>query len=164
VLFGVFYIYYIWNGFPRLIVPFVYVHVGDVFNGIPVSEEYTVPLKIDLGKMGFNAVLKPYQIEIMKYLWANPGEGKSSKQVYDAVIEVLPEGKSISRPSIIISLNALAEDGVLRFHEVTGRGGHRRIYRSIYDESGFKRYIAETALRKLLQEFPEETRTVLQSI
>ena len=28
------------------------------------------PLKIDLGKNGFNAVLKSYQIEIMKYLWA----------------------------------------------------------------------------------------------
>lgn len=123
-----------------------------------------MPLKIDVGEDGFNAVLKPYQIEAMKYLWASPGEGRSSREVYEAVNDALPEGSSISRASIINSLNALVDDGVLGFHEITGKGGHRRIYKAVYDESGFKRYIAETVLRKLLHEFPEETRTVLQKV
>jgi hypothetical protein len=61
-------------------------------------------------------------------------------------------------------MNDLVDDGVLGFHEITGKGGHRRIYKAVYDESGFKRYIAETVLRKLLHEFPEETRKVLQSL
>ena len=122
-----------------------------------------MPLKIMLGKTGFNAVLKPYQIEAMKYLWANPSEGKSSKEVWDAVNEVLPSGKTISRASIINTLYALADDGVLGFHEITGKGGHRRIYKAVYDESGFKRYIAETVLRKLLQDFPDETRQAIQN-
>jgi len=121
-----------------------------------------MPLKIDVGENGFNAVLKPYQIEAMKYLWATPGEGRSSREVYEAVNEALPGGKSISRASIINSLNALVDDGVLGFHEITGKGGHRRIYKAVYDESGFKRYIAETVLRKLLHDFPEETKKVLQ--
>ena len=121
-----------------------------------------MPLKIDVGEDGFNAVLKPYQIEAMKYLWARPGEGRSSREVYEAVNDALPGGSSISRASIINSLNDLVDEGVLGFHEITGKGGHRRIYKSVYDESGFKRYIAESVLRKLLHEFPEETRMVLQ--
>ena len=121
-----------------------------------------MPLKIDVGENGFNAVLKPYQIEAMKYLWASPGEGKSSREVYEAVNDALPDGESISRASIINTLNALVDDGVLGFHEITGKGGHRRIYKPAFDESGFKRYIAETVLRKLLHDFPEETKTVLQ--
>jgi len=123
-----------------------------------------MPLKIDVGEDGFNMALKPYQIEAMKYLWASQDVGRSSKEVWDAVSDALPAGRTISRASIINSLNALVDDGVLGFHEITGKGGHRRIYRSVYDESGFKRYIAETVLRKLLHEFPEETRTVLQTI
>ena len=123
-------------------------------------EEYHVPLKIDLGKTKFEAVLKPYQILAMKDLWANP-EGRSSRDVYFAVNEAMKGKSSISRASIINSLNALVDDGVLGYHEITGKGGHRRIYKPNYDEKGFKQYIAETVLRKLLQDFPEETQAAL---
>ena len=64
-------------------------------------EENHVPLKIDLGEEKFRAVLKPYQILAMRYLWANP-DGKSSRYVYEAVNEAM-EGGSISRASIINS-------------------------------------------------------------
>ncbi len=138
--------------------------VGAASIGRPEIEVICMPLKIDVGEDGFNMVLKPYQIEAIKYLWATPGAGRRSKDVWDAVNDALPDGESISRASIINSLNALVDDGVLVFHEITGKGGHRRIYKAVYDESGFKRYIAETVLRKLLHEFPEETRTVLQKI
>jgi len=138
--------------------------VNGVIKGRPIYEEICMPLKIDVGEDEFNMVLQPYQIEAMKYLWGSPDEGKSSKEVWDAVNDALPDGESISRASIINSLNALVDDGVLSFHEITGKGGHRRIYKSVYDESGFKRYIAETTLRKLLNEYPEETQTVLKSI
>jgi len=122
-----------------------------------------VPLKIDLGKNKFGAVLKPYQILAMKDLWANP-EGRSSRDVYDAVNKAMEGKGSISRASIINSLNALVDDGVLSFHEITGKGGHRRIYKPNFDEKGFKQFIAETVIRKLLQDFPEETRTALKII
>ncbi len=120
-----------------------------------------MPLKIDLGKTGFNMALKPYQIEAMKYLWANPEEGGSSRDVYEAVNESMRGIQTISRASIINSLNALVDDGVLGYHEITGKGGHRRIYKPKFDESGFKQFIAETTIRKLLAEFPEETRKAL---
>jgi len=124
-------------------------------------EENRVPLKIDLGKNKFRAVLKPYQILAMKDLWANP-DGRSSRDVYDAVNEAMEGKDSISRASIINTLNALVDDGVLGYHEITGKGGHRRIYKPNYNEKEFKQYIAETVLRKLLHDFPEETRIALQ--
>ncbi len=137
-------------------------HVGDVLNGESGIWCNAVSLKIDLGKIGFDAVLKPYQIEVMKYLWAHPDEGKSSKGVYDAVIEALPDGKNISRPSIINTLNTLADERVLGFHTITVRGGSCRIYWPRYDESEYKQYIVETVLKKLLHDSPEETKKVIQ--
>ena len=122
-----------------------------------------MPLKIDLGKTKFGAVLKPYQILAMKDLWANP-EGRSSRDVYDAVNEAMEGTGSISRASIINTLNALVDDGVLGYHEITGKGGHRRIYKPNYDEEGFKHFIAEIVLRKLLHDFPEETRAALKKV
>ena len=120
-----------------------------------------MPLKVKLGETGFNMVLKPYQLEAMRYLWANPEKGGSSRDVYVAVNEAMKGTGTISRASIINSLNALVDDGVLNYHEITGKGGHRRIYKPAFDESGFKRFIAETVLKKLLEEFPEETKSVL---
>ena len=122
-----------------------------------------MPLKIDLGKNKFGAVLKPYQILAMRDLWANP-DGRSSRDVYDAVNEAMEGKGSISRASIINTLNALVDDGVLDYHEITGKGGHRRIYKPNYNEKEFKQFIAETFLRKLLHDFPEETRIALQKI
>lgn len=121
-----------------------------------------MPLKIDLGEIGYGAVLRPYQIHALKYLWANP-DGKSVREVYEAVNEVLDPG-AISRASIIISLDALVDDGVLGFHEITGKGGHRRIYKPSFNESGYKEYLAETVLRRLLKDFPEETMKAIQNI
>ncbi len=121
-----------------------------------------VPLKIKLGKTEFDAVLKPYQIEAMRYLWANPEKGGSSRDVYVAVNKAMEGRGTISRASIINSLNALVDDGVLNYHEITGKGGHRRIYKPAFDESGFKTYIAETVLKKLLAEFPDETKKALE--
>ncbi len=120
-----------------------------------------MPLKIDLEHSGFNMVLKPYQIEAMKYLWANPEKGGSSRDVYVAVNESMKGIQTISSASIINTLNALVDDEVLDYQEITGKGGYRRIYKPKFGESGFKHFIAETTIRKLLEEFPEETRKTL---
>ncbi len=126
-----------------------------------IEEEKHMPLKIRLGASGFDSVLKPYQVEAMRYLWTKTEEGGSSRDVYEAVNKAMEGKQTISRASIINSLNALVDDGVLDYHEITGKGGHRRIYKSIYDESGFKTYIAETLMKKLLKEFPEEAKNAL---
>lgn len=120
-----------------------------------------MPIKMDLGESGFRLVLKPYQIEAMHFMWGDTEKGRSSKEVFDAVNRSLKCG-SISRASIINSLNALVDDGVLSYDEITGKGGHRRIYKPNFDESGFKRFIADTVLSKLLHDFPDETRSAIK--
>ena len=122
------------------------------------------PLKIDLGKNGFNAVLKSYQIEIMKYLWAYSNEGQRIREIYDAVNLALPVEGSISRASITTFLNDFVEDGVLRFHTMKGNSGPVRIYWSRYDESGFKRYIVETVVYVFMDDFPEETKEAISTL
>ena len=42
-----------------------------------------------VGEDGFNAGLKPYQIEAIKYLWASPGESRSSREVWDARVSLI---------------------------------------------------------------------------
>ena len=97
---------------------------------------------------GWESILKPYQIVAMKYLWRhNVGQG-SSRDVYEAVNKEMG-ANSISRASIINSLNMLVDEGVLSFHEITGKGGHRRIYTPVFDETETKIFLAKKFVDKL---------------
>jgi len=114
------------------------------------------PLVIDPAKNGFEKVLRDYQIEALKLVWANTGDGLTSRKVYDEV-NVALGSKSVSRASIINFLNAMCDEGVLDFEEETCKGGMRRKYSTGLDESGFKKYIAEVVLKSLVVDFPQET-------
>lgn len=111
---------------------------------------------IDPSKTGLEKVLRDYQIEALKLIWGNTGEGLTSREVYEAVNKNLG-GKSVSRASIINFLNAMCDEGVLDFEEETCKGGMRRKYSKGMDESGFKRYVASTVLGSLIKDFPDQT-------
>ena len=115
-----------------------------------------MPLLIDPTKKGFEKVLRDYQIEALKLVWGNTGEGMTSREVYEAVNDRLGS-KSVSRASIINFLNAMCDEGVLEFEEETCKGGMRRKYSTGLDESGFKKYIAEVVLKSLVGDFEQET-------
>lgn len=103
---------------------------------------------------GWESILRPYQIVAMKYLWRKDVGQGSSRDVYEAVNKEMGEN-SISRASIINSLNMLVDEGVLSFHEITGKGGHRRIYKAVFDETETKRFLAIRFVDKLDEIFPE---------
>ena len=111
---------------------------------------------IDPSKTGLEKVLRDYQIEALKVIWSNTGEGLTSREVYEAVNKKLGN-KSVSRASIINFLNAMVDEGVLDFEEETCKGGMRRKYSKGLDEDGFKRYIASTVIESLLRDFPDQT-------
>jgi hypothetical protein len=127
-----------------------------------------VPLSIDTSEKGLGMVLKDYQEVALRYLWGLKGEGASSRDVWMQVNKVLKESdenrESISRASIINFLNAMVDDGVLNYTEITGKGGHRRIYSAKYDEAEFKQFVAEVVLKNLLRDFPEETRQAINQV
>ena len=123
-----------------------------------------MPLTVDTSGEGLAMVLKDYQEVALRYLWRLDGEGASSRDVWMQVNEDLLGKRTISRASIINFLNSMVDEGVLNYTEITGKGGHRRIYSAKYDEAGFKQYIAKVVLGNLLRDFPEDTRKALQKV
>jgi predicted transcriptional regulator len=123
-----------------------------------------MPLTVDTSSEGLEMVLKDYQETALRYLWRLDGGGASSRDVWVQVNEDLKGKRTISRASIINFLNSMVDEGVLSYTEITGKGGHRRIYSAKYDEAGFKEYIAKVVLGNLLRDFPEEARKAIQKV
>ena len=121
-------------------------------------------LTIDTSNTGLAMVLKDYQEVALQYLWRLDGEGASSRDVWMQVNEDLKGQRTISRASIINFLNSMVDEGVLDYTEITGKGGHRRIYSAKYNEAEFKEYITKVVVRNLLRDFPEETERALQQV
>ena len=125
------------------------------------SEE-VLTLTIDTAGQGLDMVLKDYHQAALRYIWEK-GEGASSRDVWSQVNKTLKTG-SISRASIINFLNAMVDEGVLNYTEITGKGGHRRIYSTKLNEAQFKQYVAEVVLRNLMRDFPAETKEVIKKV
>ena len=113
---------------------------------------------------GLRTVVKDYQESALRYLWGLDGGGGSSRDVWVNVNVDLMGKSTISRASIINFLNAMVDDGLLTYHEITGKGGHRRIYAAVYDEAGSKRFLAKTIISKLLETWPDATREAIKKI
>ena len=57
----------------------------------------------------------------------------------------------------------MAEKGVLTEEKKSGKGGYHGIYYHKYSETEYKQHLAEHFIRKLLKEFPEETRKAIET-
>ena len=116
-----------------------------------------MPIVFDPSKEDLEKVLRDYQIEALKVVWANVEKGVTSREVWENVRKALEGVKTISRASIINFLNTMCDDGILRYKEETCKGGMRRKYFPALDEEGFKKYIARTVVESLLRDFPDQT-------
>ena len=116
----------------------------------------------DTSKVGFEAVLRLWQLRTLQVLWSSP-EGAKSLTVWMKVNKML-EGETISRASIINCLEAMREMGILKGEEKSGKGGYHWIYYPAMDEEGFKKFIAEKMIASLMESFPEETREVIKQL
>lgn len=96
---------------------------------------------IDTNNQGLETVLKDYQAVSMQLIWE--GGNYSSRDVWKEVNNRMPT--TISRASIINFLNAMVEDGALGYTEITGKGGHRRIYTAAKTEQEFWLWLIATA-------------------
>lgn len=119
----------------------------------------------DSTKEGLEIVMRDYQLKAMRFLWERGEEGTISKDIWLHVNKILlEEGSSISRASIINSMNDMVDNGILKYFERSGKGGYHRVYSPIYDETGFKEFIATQIIEKLLEEFPDETNDAIRKI
>ncbi len=111
---------------------------------------------------GLAKVFRDYPEEAVKFIWEVGDQVAISKDVWIKVNERLVE-KTISRASIINFLNAMVDEGVLDYHEETGKGGYHRVYRPKLDEASFKLYLAQTVISSLMKDFPAETKEAIRS-
>jgi hypothetical protein len=103
-------------------------------------------LKLDLNKTGLDMFFKPYQRISLQVLWEHP-EGLNTREVWKATNYRME--RTISRASIINFLAMATENGILNYKEITGKGGHRRIYWHKYDESELSNYLKDAVLKSL---------------
>lgn len=82
--------------------------------------------------------------------------------MWRAVNERWGAGKSISRASVIFSLNDMVDEGILGFRDATGKGGHHRVYVAKLDEKGYRKYLLRTAIDSMMRDFPGETLEVIK--
>ena len=113
---------------------------------------------------GLAKVLKDYQIEALRIVWAKEEEGVISREVWQHVNEALIGVRTISRASIINFLNDMVDEGVLDYRRESGKGGYHRVYTPKMDERSFKKHIIETVVKSLLRDFPEETNEKLKEL
>lgn len=86
---------------------------------------------------------KDYQVKTLKALWKS-NEGMSSRDVW---VAVGPD--SISRASVINFLNDCLENDLLEADYITGKGGHRGIYKPKRNEADTKEYLKRVFKDKL---------------
>ena len=81
---------------------------------------------IDTEKKGLQIVFKEWETPLYKKLLTTDIEMNSRKAYEYLLDELFPQ--TISRASVINSLNYYAEKNVLNFRDATGKGGYHRIY------------------------------------
>ena len=117
----------------------------------------------DPSEKGLRKTMKEYQELALRYVWEAGEKGAVSGHVWRAVIEELQKhGDSISRTSVINSLNNLVDEGVLDYHEESGKGGIYRVYKPVMDKDSYKKYVVKIILESILRDFPEEAREVIK--
>lgn len=78
--------------------------------------------KFDPSKQGLRKVLRDYEDLALRYIWEAGEEGAGSREVWELVSDRLAERKTISRASIIISLEKVRKQGDLGYKDKTGKG------------------------------------------
>jgi hypothetical protein len=106
--------------------------------------KYKMNLQMDIDKEGLNMFFKDYQVKALKALW-DSAEGLSSREVWEAV-----GSSKISRASIINFLNeSVEENDLLEVEYITGKGGHRGIYKPKRSKAETKNFLKKAFTEKL---------------
>jgi predicted transcriptional regulator len=104
-------------------------------------------VKFDLEGSGLEAVMSPWQVELMRFVWSR---GEADSRAGWEYLQGTDYG--MSRASVIFFLNDMVDEGFLDFRRETGKGGYHRVYvpvSGVSDEGGFRRRVAERVLARL---------------
>ena len=108
-------------------------------------EEGILSVRIDLAKTGLESCFKPYKVLMLEHAWANLTEAESegSGKLWLKVNELLPNGETKSRASVIFAANDFVDMKIWGFKDATGKGGHHRLYYPLLSQDEFWKQLAE---------------------
>ena len=114
-------------------------------------EEGIIPIKIDLAKTGLVSCFKPYKVLMLEHAWANLTKEvrEGSGKLWLKVNELLPEGETKSRASVIFAANDFVDMNIWSFEDATGKGGHHRQYYPLISKDKFWELVAETVKQRI---------------
>jgi predicted transcriptional regulator len=113
-------------------------------------------------QQGLRKVLIKHEEMALRYFWDEKAEDASSGDVWLYVNEKLGEGNSISKTTIVVFLQAMANEGVLNPKRVSGKGGYYNLYTQKMNEKDYIKYIIKTLYNSLMRDFTEETKEALK--
>ena len=114
-------------------------------------EQSILPVKIDLAKSGLKSCFKPYKVLMLEYAWASLTEDEpmGSGKLWMKVNELLPDGETKSRASVINAANDFVDMEIWGFKDRTGKGGHHRLYYPLLSQEEFWERVAESVMQSI---------------
>lgn len=113
-------------------------------------------MKLDTQKPGLCALFLPYKAAILKHLYETTEfmshEGaQGSGELFDWLNQNAKRLgiRKMSRASVINGLNDLVDQGILKWLDATGKGGHHRLYSVFLSYEGFEHLICTTFSDKM---------------
>jgi len=110
-------------------------------------------MKLDLTKEGLNALFKPYQVELLEWLWRIE-KSTTSGVAWKHLMGHPDQSLHMSRASVIFVLNDLVDDGILSYTRRTGKGGYHRRYSPTMTKREFGEHIHRLVSEKCVELFP----------
>lgn len=104
--------------------------------------------KLDTGKEGSQVIFKDYQKAIIDILLIDPLASWGSGEMWR---KVKAQGIEISRASVIFFLNFLVSDGLAKFEDATGKGGHHKLYKIPISTMEARKHIAIKVIKGLAE-------------
>jgi len=111
-------------------------------------------LKFDSEKEGLETVLRPWQAELMRWIWR---VGEVDNRMAHAHLQ--ESETPTSRASSINFLNGMAEEGFLTYRDTTTKGGVKRLYapsKIALDEEAFRKVLADRIFDNARKELMDE--------
>jgi len=117
--------------------------------------------QMDLTDKGYKMFFRPWQIATLKSIWAenNPISSREIHQNVNSNANI-----RISRASIINFLNNCIEKSIIEYEIKVGKGGEHKLYKLKYNEPEFKQYLINIILTKLLDSWPTETKSTINTL
>tara|TARA_Y100000310_G_scaffold307202_1_gene349098 strand:+ start:878 stop:1249 length:372 start_codon:yes stop_codon:yes gene_type:complete len=114
-------------------------------------------MKVDTSRTGLEVFYPKYVAQLLKHIWTrtakNPEFELVTREAFDYLQDHEDEEVHVSRASVIINMDALVEDGVLKVRQTTGKGGYHGVYSAALSPGEFQKKVYDHVETTLFEVF-----------